>query len=271
MFGIPADITAINEIAKRHNLFVIEDACQAHLAEVNGVKCGAIGDAGCFSFQTSKNLPLGEGGAVTSNDEEFMNRCQAYHNYGFSGTPVPGLRSGEAAFLGTKLLLAEYQAAIGLVGLQYVEALTDLRWANGRYLRERLANIPGIVPAKLYGDTTKAAFHFFPFMFKSSEFNGMSRALFSRALRAEGINHMTGYGALHGQPYIKHAFESKNFRRMYTASELDYESYKANNQCPVCDNVHNNEAIWMSQSMLLGSRADMDAIVNAERIINEAV
>src|SRR5690606_12498158 len=64
ILGLPADMNSIMQIARTHNLLVIEDACQAHLAEYGGKKVGSIGDAGCFSFQNSKNLPIGEGGAI---------------------------------------------------------------------------------------------------------------------------------------------------------------------------------------------------------------
>ncbi len=82
ILGLPVDIEKILAIAKKHNLFVIEDACQAHMAEVNHKRVGSFGDAGCFSFQNSKNLAIGEGGAITSNDDNFMDKCYSYHNYG---------------------------------------------------------------------------------------------------------------------------------------------------------------------------------------------
>ena len=75
ILGLPADMVRIMEIAKKHNLIVIEDACQAWLAEINHKKVGTFGNAGCFSFQNSKNIPIGEGGAIVSDDDEFMDRC----------------------------------------------------------------------------------------------------------------------------------------------------------------------------------------------------
>jgi dTDP-4-amino-4,6-dideoxygalactose transaminase len=69
ILGLPANMDKINAIAKKHNLVVIEDACQAWMAEWRGKKCGTVGDLGCFSFQNSKHLPCGEGGAVIGNDD----------------------------------------------------------------------------------------------------------------------------------------------------------------------------------------------------------
>ena len=82
ILGLPCDMDPIMDIARRNNLLVIEDACQGWLAEYDNKMVGTIGDAGCFSFQNSKNLPIGEGGAIVSNDEAFMDRCYSYHNFG---------------------------------------------------------------------------------------------------------------------------------------------------------------------------------------------
>src|SRR5690606_4228947 len=80
IYGLPVDMDKVNEIAKKHKLKVIEDACQAWLGEYKGKKLGTIGDLGCFSFQNSKNLPAGEGGAVVGNNNEIMDRCHSFHN-----------------------------------------------------------------------------------------------------------------------------------------------------------------------------------------------
>lgn len=78
--GMPADMEKIMQIARQHDLIVVENACLSWLAEINNKKVGTFGNAGCFSFQTSKNLPIGEGGAIVSDDEKFMDRCYSYHN-----------------------------------------------------------------------------------------------------------------------------------------------------------------------------------------------
>ncbi len=95
ILGLPADMIKIMAIAKKHNLLVVEDACQAWLAEIDHKKVGTFGNAGCFSFQNSKNIPIGEGGAIVSDDEAFMDRCYSYHNYGNPyGTMVGEVGSG---------------------------------------------------------------------------------------------------------------------------------------------------------------------------------
>ncbi len=74
LYGHPANMEEINKIAKEHNLFVIEDAAEAHGAEVNGKRVGGLGDAGIFSFYGNKNITSGEGGMITTNNEKIFNK-----------------------------------------------------------------------------------------------------------------------------------------------------------------------------------------------------
>src|SRR5205085_502227 len=106
--GCPADIDGVLEVARRHNLRVIEDAAQAHAAEWNGRKVGAQGDAGTFSFQASKNLNAGEGGIIVTNDEEVADRVWSVHNVGRTRTG----RWYEHPILGGNFRMTEWQAAI---------------------------------------------------------------------------------------------------------------------------------------------------------------
>src|SRR5690606_3703803 len=82
IFGVACDMERIMAIAKKHDLKVIEDACQAPLARYQGRGLGTIGDVGCFSFQASKPIACGEGGAVVGNDEQLMDECYTVQNRG---------------------------------------------------------------------------------------------------------------------------------------------------------------------------------------------
>ena len=130
-----------------------------------------------------------------------------------------------------------------------------------------MGNIPGIVPHKLYDHVTRAAYHLFPFRYQKEEFKGLSRAGFLRALRAEGIPCTEGYGStLNRAPYLQDAFQSKNFQLMYPKEMLDFDRYVADNRCPRNERLC-AETVWLSQNLLLGSKSDMDDIVQAiERI-----
>jgi len=94
IYGMPCDMDPINAIAKKHGLAVVEDACQAWLAEYKGRRCGTLGDLGCFSFQNSKHIPSGDGGAITGTSDELVDRCQSYHNVATtSGVPSAATRA----------------------------------------------------------------------------------------------------------------------------------------------------------------------------------
>jgi dTDP-4-amino-4,6-dideoxygalactose transaminase len=263
ILGLPADMDRIMAIATKHNLLVIEDACQAWLAEINHRKVGTLGHAGCFSFQTSKHMPLGEGGAIISDDEEFMDRCYSYHNVGFPYGVMIGSVGAGSVMLGTKLRITEYQAAIGLAQMQRLVAQTDKRNENATRLRAMVADIPGIAPYKLYPNVTKSAFHFFPFRYKKEAFQGLTRSEFLRALQAEGIPCLGGYAPyLNKQPYLEDAFRSKNFRKMYSPEMLDFKKYAEQNQCPENDLLC-VESVWIPQNLLLGTEEDMRDVARA--------
>ncbi|MDR2039398.1 MAG: DegT/DnrJ/EryC1/StrS family aminotransferase [Bacteroidales bacterium] len=267
ILGLPADMIRIMSIAGKHRLLVLEDACQAWLAEINHKKTGTFGKAGCFSFQNSKNLAIGEGGAIVSDDDEFMDRCCSYNNFGFPHN-APGSIGTDAVMLGTKVRFTEYQAAIGLAEMVRLEGETKLRNENAAYLRAKIEKIPGIIPYKLYNNVTQAAFHLFPFRYKKEQFKGISRNTFLRTLRAEGVPCSGGYTPLNKMPFLEHAFNTKNFRKMYTAGELDAKSYYRQNECPENDLLC-TEAVWLPQSLLLGNKQDMDDIANAIEKISQ--
>lgn len=268
ILGLPADMDPIMAIAKKHKLFVIEDACQAHLAEYNHVKVGGIGDAGCFSFQNSKNLPIGEGGAVVSNNDQFMDRCFSYTNFGNPyGTAVGAVSTG-SIMQGTKLRFTEYQAAIGLAQLKRLDQQTTTRNQNAEYLKSMIKDIPGVMPYKLYDKVTRGAFHLFPFRYNPEGFKGLSRDQFLKALRAEGVPCSSGYAVLNTQPFLKDAFDSKAYQQSYSKELLDINQYNERNHCPK-NNKLCTEAVWFTQNMLLGTRSDMEAIASAIQKINK--
>lgn len=270
ILGLPCDMVHIMSIAKKHQLTVIEDTCQAPLAEINHQKVGTFGLAGCFSFQNSKNIAIGEGGAIVSNDEAYMDRCYSYHNLGFPFGVTTGSVSAGSIIQGSKVRFTEYQAAIGLAQLTRLEAQTQTRNERAAYLSTMLKTIKGIQPYRLYPSVTRAAFHLFPFRYNPSEFKGLSRAHFLQALQAEGVPCTGGYTTLNTQAFLQETFQSKHFKKLYSSSELNYAQYMAQNQCPLNDQLC-QEAVWFTQNLLLGSKEDMELILNSiQKIQREA-
>lgn len=264
ILGLPADMTRINAIARKHNLKVIEDACQAWLAEWGGKKCGTLGDLGCFSFQESKHLPAGEGGAVVGNDEELMDHVWSYHNCGRPHGCVKG--KTRYPIIGNNRRMTEYQAAILLNQMQRLEADTARRVENANYLTSRIKDIPGIVPHKLCAGATRAVYHLYPFRYKKEKFNGLPRNRFLAALSAEGIPCSGGYGPQYKDELIEAALTSKNFQRAFPKARLD--RYRDELHYPGNDQLC-QEAVWLSQTLLLGPRGDMDDIANAIQKVYE--
>jgi len=258
ILGLPANMDRINAIAKKHNLVVIEDACQAWMAEWRGKKCGSLGDLGCFSFQNSKHLPCGEGGAVIGNDDEIMDRVYSFHN---CGRPYGSVKKTSGyPIIGTNRRMMEYQAAILLSQMKRLERDTERRNKNAGYLTSRIKDIPGIVPHKLYKEVTRAAYHLYPFRYKKEHFNDLPRDKFLSALRAEGIPCSSGYGPQYRDGLIEVALNSKNFKKAFPKERLD--RYRQELHYPDNDQLC-KEAVWFGQNLLLGAKKDMDDIADA--------
>lgn len=262
ILGLPADMDRIMAIAKKHNLLVIEDACQAHLASYDNKIVGSIGKAGCFSFQNSKNLPIGEGGAIVSDDEHFIDNCFAAHNLGYAYGTSTGAVAGDSFMKASKIRLTEYAAAIGLAQLKRLEEQTNIRHENAAYLSSMLKDVPGITPIKLYDKVTRGAYHLYSFRYDPGAFKGMPRAKFLEALRKEGVPCSGGYKVMHTQEFMRQTFGTRIYKSFYSPKMLDFEDYKQRNDCPenaaLC-----NSAVWMTQNILLGSRKDMEGIAEA--------
>jgi dTDP-4-amino-4,6-dideoxygalactose transaminase len=118
---------------------------------------------------------------------------------------------------------------------------------------------------------TRAAFHLFPFRYQKEAFKGLPRGKFLEALRAEGVPCSSGYSELNKMPFLKNAFNSRFFQKFYPKERLDYDKYAEENKCPLNEKLCNEEAVWFSQNMLLGSKKDMDNIAMAiEKVYNNA-
>lgn len=256
--GMPADMDAILGLAEQHDLIVIEDAAHAHGAEYKGRRVGSIGHMGCFSFQSSKNLTSGEGGAVTTCDERLAAVCRSIHNCG---------RSEKGAWYEHNLIsgnhrMTEFQGALLSRQLDRLEDQCALRDRNGRHLAKRLREVPGISPQPRDGHETRHAYHLFPMRYDEDAF-GVPRAAFVEALRAEGIPISAGYTVpLYRQPM----FLNKAFGPYAAAgAHMDY----ARVRCPVAERICRKEGCWLTQNLLLGTTDDMDDIADAVRKLHD--
>lgn len=260
--GNVCQLDSLLATAAKHKLPLIEDACQSHLAEWKGRKVGTYGQAGCFSFQASKNLNSGEGGAILFQDEDLRERAYAFHNNG-SGLRMIGSNFSYASS-GANLRLTEFQAAILLSQMTRLERQARTRSYNGAYLSSMLKEIPGISPAAMYPGCTNNAYHLYMFRYNPEAFSGLPRDKFLKALAAEGIPASGGYRPLNTQQFIKDAIASRGFRRLFSAQRL--KEWEERNQCPANDALC-NQAVWLTQNMLLGPKGDMEQVAEAIRKI----
>lgn len=251
--GQPADMDAIMAIARRHDLFVLEDAAHAHGASHRGRSAGSIGHAASFSFQSSKNLTAGEGGIVTTNDEALAAACRSIHNCG----RVPEGVWYEHHVISGNYRLGEFQGAVLDCQLDRLEAQTATRDENGRYLESRLAVLPGVYPQARPDDCTRHSRHLFMLRLDAEAF-GAPRTAVLQALQAEGIPCSGGYGyPLYAQPL----FRNRAFGPYLPTSRdaLDYKGVL----CPNAERICREQGVWLDQALMLGARADMDDIADA--------
>jgi dTDP-4-amino-4,6-dideoxygalactose transaminase len=258
--GSAADLDTILAVANRRGLPVVEDACQAHLSEWKGRKLGTWGKTGCFSFQASKNLNAGEGGAILTADPALLEACYTYHN----NSRGRGQRGADFSYQGpgVNLRMTEFQAALLLAQMARLEAQARRRDENAEYLTGLLSEIRGVKPAKMHPHCTRNAYHIYMSRYDASGFAGLPRATFLKALRAEGIPVSPGYSPLNREPFLEATFASRGFARIYSKEQL--ATWRERNQCPQNDKLC-AEAFWMGQTTLLGTRADMDQIAEAVR------
>jgi perosamine synthetase len=255
--GNVADLDAILAISKKHNIPVIEDACQSHLAEWRGKRVGSLGDTGCFSFQVTKNLSSGEGGAMTTDREDLMGRAYSFHG---NGRPWQGAGGFAYVRSGTNIRMTEFQGALLAEQLTRLDAQSQVREHNAERLTKRLEALPGIRPAQHYDGCTRNAYHLYMFRYDADAFDGLSRSRFLEALRAEGIPASAGYSPLNQEAFIRETLNSRGYANIYPRELI--QGYSERNRCPENDRLC-TQAVWLTQNMLLGPPRDMDDIADA--------
>jgi len=259
--GQAADLDRLLPIAKKHGISVVEDAAHAHGARFNGKGLGSFGIAGVFSFQNSKNMTAGEGGLITTDDLEFAELCESY--------AWAGRQKGHPWYemhrLGWNYRLTEFQGAILQAQLARLDGQNAVRMKNARYLAEHLAEIGGLRPLKLDPRTNPCSHHIFIVRFDPDGFEGIPRQKFVEAMNAEGIPCFYGYTA---PLYENPMFLNKDFcpkgcpvNCPFYGVELDYRSFRGT--CPVAERACYQEAVWFEHRLLLGTKDDMDDIVQA--------
>lgn len=252
--GRPADMDAVSALAQKHNLIVIEDAAQAWGSSWRGQPVGALGAAGCFSFQSSKNINAGEGGIILTNDDLVAKMARAHSNCGRSEDG----QWYEHFYFGGNSRITELQSAVLLAQFARYPELLKIRQDNLESLNQELAQIDGIEVMKTDERITRQSAHLYIFRYKKAAFSNKSKMQFIAALRKEGVPASSGYSLpLYKQP----VFLKKSFGPRGRSVDLpvDYASVV----CPETEKACFEEAVWFTQNVLLGTAEDMADIVSA--------
>jgi len=245
LFGQPADMTALRAIAKKHGLTIVEDAAQAHGAAWESGPVGSLGDAAGFSFQSSKNLSCGEGGALTTNDEQLFERAYSMHNAGRSR--VGGGR-WEHVTLGWNIRPTEYQAALLLHRFKRFERRQATRLKNFQLLRRLMTDITCLQPLTVHRGVRAHGMYMFAMRYKQDRCGGLALDRFVELVQAEGAPiHRAFAAAMSDQPAIKLLMQKRPeyFRRLPT---------------PVSDQAA-QDTVYIAQNIFLGTGEDMEDIV----------
>jgi perosamine synthetase len=203
LYGQPVNWDEIEEIAKRHNLKIVEDACQAIAAEYKGRKIGSLGDLGCFSLYATKNIMCGEGGMVTTNNDEYAAAIRSFRQHGMSAPYVYD-------DLGYNYRLTDLQAAIAVEQLKKADSFTQARQTNAKALAEGLVGIKGLIVPSTAADRTHV---FHQFTVRITDDFKMTRDEFVEALKARDVGAGVYYPrALHTYPHVaKLGFKTGDF------------------------------------------------------------
>lgn len=195
LYGIPCDMDPIMEIARRHNLFVVEDCAQAHGAVYKGKKVGTIGDAGCFSFCQSKHFTTGgEGGAIVTDNEDLAWECRSFRDHGYNVRERLRLLELEAKLMyihsrvGFNYRMTEMQSVIGIHELERFDTWNlPYRQRNGQMVIDALRDCPQVQYLPPHNeDGIENAFWLLPIVLNLDELT-CDKATFMKALEAEGV------------------------------------------------------------------------------------
>ena len=257
--GQPADMDRITAIASKYNLAVIEDAAHAHGCEWKGRSAGSFGLFSSFSFQASKNMTAGEGGIICTNDRALAEECDSLL---WAGRKV-GRPWYEFHSLGWNYRLTEFQAALLREQLKRLDDQTRHRQQMATHLSHSLQKIAGISPLKHDERVTAHGYHIYMFRYDEGLL-GLPRPKFIEALSAEGVPSFSGYTfPLYRNPmFTEKRFINGSFPLGTPYhDDMDYLDFIA--KCPVSERACASEAVWLSQNIFLGTKADMDDIATA--------
>lgn len=250
--GRPCDMDALAELCKRHRLALIEDCAHAPGSRWRGRGVGGFGGFGSFSFEASKLITAGEGGALTTNDDALRARAWSYVNCG----RVEGEHWYHHASLGSNLRMTEWQGALLRAQLRRFPAQHRTREERANLLDAEFEKVPGLAPQSGDPRIDSRARYAYILRYDPREFAGMPLAGFERALRAEGIEFGVSYPSINRLELFREGRFAPRLRA--SAPRLDYGSLRF----PRAEAAATS-TIWLDQRMLLAGPDEVLDIVRA--------
>jgi len=254
LHGNVCDMDALMEIARKHNVFIIEDCSHSHGAEWDGKKVGTIGHVGCFSMQgdalTGKPVPAGEGGILTTNDSHLFDRVLAYCHLNRPGVvdqmADPTYKALGETVLGLKFRAHPFALAVAGVWLKSLDDRNAKKAAYRQKIYDALADVPGLYPVDTPAKARPAGFYGGMYMlYEPSELGGLPVGEFVEALRAEGVDtHHRGYGVTHLYPWFAKGFDMYDGRGIAQPMWGDYAGYQPGS-LPVSEETILNRIVGM--------------------------
>ena len=277
IFGLPYDADAINALAKKHGIAVIEDCAQAPGALYNGKFAGTLADIGIYSLNYHKHIHTGEGGVLVTDNDELAERLRLIRNHaeavlaGKHPDPADWTPALLSNMVGFNYRMTEIEAAIGREQLKKLNTLLSQRLENIEYLNQRLGEIPCIQATQIRPGSTHA-YYVHPLKYKP-EIGGVHRNVFIDAVKAElapterreheGVRIASGYQTLHLQPIFQKriAYGTKGYpwtSPAYTGT-VDY----SRGICPVTERLHADELFNHDLFCPPFQKNDLDDVIHA--------
>jgi dTDP-4-amino-4,6-dideoxygalactose transaminase len=271
IFGLPYDSEAINRIAKKHGLIVIEDAAQAPGAYYKGKYAGTLGDIGVYSLNYHKHIHCGEGGIIVTDNDELAEKMRLIRNHAEAVVEGHGIKNIEN-LIGFNFRLPEIESAITRSQLKKLKGLIEERQRNCTYLADRLVEIPAISSPEIRENCTHS-FYTHSFKFDDSSV-GFHRDLFIEAVRAElpATKLREGEGPLISVGYVKPLYLQPMFQKKIVYGSkgfpfnnpwCDIKTSYEKGICPVTERLHEKE-LFQHELMRPGmTKADLDDVLSA--------
>jgi len=274
IFGNPAKMDEIMAIAKKHNLYVIEDCAQAPMATYKDKLIGSMGDVGIFSLNYHKHIHTGEGGVVVTNNDNIAERIYLIRNHGENIVEPKGVKDAFNTH-GFNFRMTEMEAAVGIEQLKKLPGLLERRIQNANIIARELGKIKGLIPPVIEPGS-KHVYYVQPYKFKK-DIVGVGRNKFIEAVKAEIPSAVLREDTpILAMGYVRPLYLSPLFQQRATHCAFNCEKYKGHVSyekgiCPNAEKLHYEE-LFSHEYMRPGmSKADIDDVITAFNKVAENI